>query len=127
MQYRSAKDWSKSSPCTNVPIHCLLCKQGPTGNHGTVWKYNIIFHLLTEQSEDGETLPHVPTQLWIDSFIKQIEKDDMGVGATITAHRARYGQLDSDAVEQMAGVVRNRSESSSTTASDAPVTKCARA
>jgi hypothetical protein len=67
MQYKAAQEPTKTSPCTNLPIHCQLCPpMGISGEPRTIWKYNAIYHLLSEHPPDGifdagsTCLPKVP-------------------------------------------------------------------
>ncbi|KAJ7873604.1 hypothetical protein B0H14DRAFT_2290674, partial [Mycena olivaceomarginata] len=48
MIYKAAKNCTKASPCTNVPIHCPLCPRSASGNPRTIWKYNAIYYLVSE-------------------------------------------------------------------------------
>ena len=38
MQYKKAAEFSKTNPCTNVPIHCPLCPPAVSGDPPTIWK-----------------------------------------------------------------------------------------
>src|SRR5882762_3923851 len=62
MQYKAAAKFSKSSPCTNVPIHCLICPTSVSIAPQTIWKYNALLHLISEHST-GFTPPKIPRQL----------------------------------------------------------------
>ena len=48
MQYQAAAQFSKSSPCTNVLIHCPICPTSVSDVPQTIWKYNALFHLASE-------------------------------------------------------------------------------
>ncbi|KAI0729016.1 hypothetical protein C8Q72DRAFT_341270, partial [Fomitopsis betulina] len=70
MSYNSAKIVSKATPCTNVPIHCPLCTPGRSGQPRTIWKYNTLFHLMKEHTDERGNLPPIPMQLAVDMHIK---------------------------------------------------------
>ena len=42
MNYKAAAQFSKSSPCTNIPVHCSLCPFAISGDPQT-WKYNAVY------------------------------------------------------------------------------------
>src|ERR1700677_1667989 len=63
MQYRAATKFSRSSPCTNVPIHCPICPTSVSKAPQTIWKYNALFHLLSEHAT-GSTPPQIPRQTY---------------------------------------------------------------
>ena len=67
MQYQSAAQFSKSSPCTNVPIHCPICPSSISQVPHTIWKYNALFHLAEHST--GTTPPTITGQLLVDIFI----------------------------------------------------------
>ena len=48
MQYKNATVSSKNMPYTNVPIHCPLCLSSFSENPQTIWKYNALYHLISE-------------------------------------------------------------------------------
>ncbi|KAJ7772157.1 hypothetical protein B0H14DRAFT_2158842, partial [Mycena olivaceomarginata] len=50
MNYKSATTSTAATPCTNVPIHCVLCDKSISGPRQTIWKYNAMFHLFSEHS-----------------------------------------------------------------------------
>ena len=50
MQYGAAAKYTKSSPCTNVPIHCPICPTSVSKAPQTIWKYNALFHLINEHA-----------------------------------------------------------------------------
>ncbi|KAJ6591398.1 hypothetical protein B0H10DRAFT_1763016, partial [Mycena sp. CBHHK59/15] len=50
MSYKSAATSTAATPCTNVPIHCVLCDKSTPGPRRTIWKYNAMFHLFSEHS-----------------------------------------------------------------------------
>ena len=132
MQYSTAKKFSKSTPCTNVPIHCQLCPPSETGDVCTIWKYNALQHIWDEDTSDG-TLPELSPQLWIDIFITRAEEVALGIPEEgTTAYRKKMMHPESDALQVSqpplgARVVRPRSETASSIAfsdrSDVPQRK----
>jgi hypothetical protein len=62
MQYKKAAEFNKTHSCTNVPIHCPLCPTAVSGDPPTIWKYNVLYHLISEHSS-GSTPPSIPGQL----------------------------------------------------------------
>ncbi|KAJ7842440.1 hypothetical protein B0H14DRAFT_2233202, partial [Mycena olivaceomarginata] len=47
MNYKVAKKAAKTSPSTNVPIHCALCLPNRlSGEPHTIWKYNAMYHIV---------------------------------------------------------------------------------
>ncbi|KAJ6603661.1 hypothetical protein B0H10DRAFT_2315727 [Mycena sp. CBHHK59/15] len=102
MQYKAAKASSNRSPCTNVPLHCMLCTKSVAGNHRTFWKYNASFHLASEHSDDNEKLPVIPRKMIVDIFIFKKEEQQLGVTAKVTEdYRRDEGVPDSDAIDAM--------------------------
>src|SRR5882762_11015329 len=71
MQYQSAAQFSKTSPYTNVPIHCPICPTSVSKAPQTIWKYNALFHLTSEHATDS-TPPKIPRQLLADMHIVEI-------------------------------------------------------
>ena len=59
---------SSTMPCTNVPIHFPLCPTSVSGNQQTIWKYNALYHLITEHSNSG-IRPEIPGELLVKIFI----------------------------------------------------------
>ena len=109
MQYKAAQEPTKTSPCTNVPIHCQLCPpMGISGEPRTIWKYNAIYHLLSEHHPDGiidtdsTCLPKVPGAMTVDMFISQKEEMLLKVAAPATLkNRETYNLPGSDAIEEI--------------------------
>ncbi|KAF8074122.1 hypothetical protein FPV67DRAFT_1446920 [Lyophyllum atratum] len=113
MQYKAAQRYSGASPCTNVPIHCPFCIPSLAGPK-TIWKYNMMFHLLIDHSVDGKP-PEIPAQLMVDMFITKKEEIDMGVQAEMTQKWREENTIpDSDGlemiVEEMESGKRGRSD-----------------
>ncbi|KAJ7314723.1 hypothetical protein DFH08DRAFT_716268 [Mycena albidolilacea] len=84
MNHKSAKKTSQSSPCANVPIHCPLCHQSTSGNLRTIWKYNTVYHIISEHTGNNEALSELPVQFTIDTFIRRQEEEWMGITADKT-------------------------------------------
>lgn len=47
MQYGSAHISSQSSPCTNRPVSCSICKSRPKTTRSYVWSYHFLDHMQT--------------------------------------------------------------------------------
>lgn len=146
MQFVHAKKYSESSPCTNIPIRCGLCKDTPT----TIWKYNAISHLAIEHQflEDSAISP--PSSMWIDMRITRQEEVKFRVPQDVTdryrlaneipdsdwytddiIQQIREGIEDRDETEQelvnrTEKHKRSRGESASTTHSTVPPAKISR-
>jgi hypothetical protein len=117
MHYKKAANFSKTTlPCTNVPIHCPLCPTAVSGDPPTIWKYNALYHLISEHSS-GSTPPPIPGQLLVQIFITKEEEKALGISEHITVDWRRQNNIpDSDGVEL--GLTRKRSDTVSTTHSD---------
>ena len=63
MNYKAAGKFSKAIPCTNVPVHCPLCPTSVSGQPQTIWKYNVMYHLIHEHSI-GDTSPLFQGSCW---------------------------------------------------------------
>ncbi|KAF8234371.1 hypothetical protein L208DRAFT_1261897 [Tricholoma matsutake] len=48
MIYSKAAQYSRSSPCPNVPIHCPTCPPSLSGQPKTSWKYNTFAHFAAQ-------------------------------------------------------------------------------
>jgi len=81
MQYKKAADFSKTLPWTNVPIHCPLCPTAVSGDPPTIWKYNALYHLISEHSS-GSTPPPIPGQLLVQIFVTKEEEKALGISRT---------------------------------------------
>jgi hypothetical protein len=106
MQYKAATNCSASSPCTNVPIHCSICPPSLSGNLKTIWKYNVVNHLLTHHAEVDPTqpckylAPEIPGQLLVDMFITKQEERLMNIEeATTDLWRKENLLPDSDGLQ----------------------------
>ena len=84
MSYNSAKTVSKATPCTNMPIHCPLCPPGRSGQLRTIWKYNTLFHLLKEHTDEHRNPPPILMQLAVDMHISFDEEDQMNIDHNVT-------------------------------------------
>ena len=109
----------KSTPYTNVPIHCTLCPPSLSGQPHTIWKYNDIYHLAKYHadwgsSSDNLTLPRIPGQLLVNSFITLEEENLMGIDEILTEDWRDENQiLDTDRIEEMQEELKQaRAESS---------------
>ncbi|KAJ3874253.1 hypothetical protein F5051DRAFT_336129 [Lentinula edodes] len=110
MRYSNAAAFSTSSPCTNVPMHCPLCPGSLSGTHRTFWKYNAMYHLLSEHSGGGDeeegpayTLPEVPLEFIISTFTSMKEEAALGVDEDATKeYQNMYGIPMSDDLEVLA-------------------------
>jgi hypothetical protein len=83
MQYKKASDFSKTLLCTNVPICYPLGHTGVPGDPQTIWKYNVLYHLISEYSS-GSTPPPIPGQLLVQIFITKEEEKALGILEHIT-------------------------------------------
>ena len=78
MQYKQAATFSNTMPCINVPIHCPLCPTSVSGNPQTIWKYNTLYHLITEHCNDG-IVPEIPGELLVKIFIHKQEENVLSI------------------------------------------------
>jgi hypothetical protein len=116
MQYKKAAEFSKTNPCTNVPIHCPLCPPAVSGDPPTIWKYNALYHLISEHSS-GSTPPLIPGQLLVQMFITKEEEQAIGISEQNTVEWRRKNNIpDSEGFEAVK--TRKRSDTVSTAHSD---------
>jgi hypothetical protein len=103
LPYKSAKEGTiKGNFCTNVPIHCPLCKDTLSGKPKTVWKYNVFLHLHTKHLQADGYLPPIPPEFWVDAFIARTEEAHMGVPSSQTDNFSNSNTIpDSDTIEEM--------------------------
>jgi hypothetical protein len=103
MNYKMAKIPSKGCPSTNVPIHCQLCPPNRvSGEPQTIWKYNAMYHIITENSLEDNILPPIPPEFMVELFIRQSEEDALGITEAETAEwRSRNQIPDSDVIDAM--------------------------
>ncbi|KAJ7025828.1 hypothetical protein C8F04DRAFT_1046127 [Mycena alexandri] len=102
MNYKKAMVASRTSPSTNVPIHCLLCAPNPvSGDPQTIWKYNAMYHIIAEHSLHNNFLPPIPPKFMLQLFIRRSEEDALGITAAQTAHWRHWHHIpDSDVFDQ---------------------------
>jgi hypothetical protein len=120
MQYQSAAQFAKSSPCTNVPIHCPICPSSVSRVPQTIWKYNALFHLASEHST-GTTPPTIPGQLLVDIFVSKEEEKALKIEEDTTElYRMDHNIPDTDGLLEMREEweKRKRSDTISTVSSD---------
>ncbi|KAJ3827679.1 hypothetical protein F5880DRAFT_1440754, partial [Lentinula raphanica] len=84
MRYSAAAAFSTSSPCTNMPLHCQICAKILRGEQRTFWKYNAMYHMLSEHSSEevaGQEilLPEVPLEFILSTFTSRKEETALGV------------------------------------------------
>ena len=119
MQYKNATVSSNNMPCTNVPIHCPICPPLFSGNPQTIWKYNALYHLISEHSNNG-IIPEIPGELLVKMFIHKAEEEALGIDQNATEKYRRDNQIpDSVGFAMiMPRDKRGRSETMSTNLSD---------
>ena len=83
MQYKNAAVSSNNMPCTNIPIHCPVCPLSFSGNPQTIWKYNALYHLISEHSSNG-IIPEIPGELLVKMFIHKAEEEALGINQKAT-------------------------------------------
>ena len=99
MNYASACKSTRSTPCTNVPLHCPLCPTGVNSQLTTFWKYNLIYHMHMYHVSDQDVLPPFPVELRVTSHIGKSEERLLGVSPEKTrTWRNQYKMPDSDAI-----------------------------
>ena len=130
MQYRAAAQFSKSSPCTNVPIHCPICPTSVSKAPQTIWKYNALFHLTSEHAT-GSTPPQIPRQLLADMHIRKEEEKAFNIAEKLTetyrkAHDIPGTETLLEMMEAEEKQKRDRSDTVSTAFSDSHIQKRAR-
>ncbi|KAJ6449180.1 hypothetical protein C8R45DRAFT_1131162 [Mycena sanguinolenta] len=121
MNYKSAKNCTRSGPCTNVPIHCPLCPHSTSGNPRTIWKYNARYHIISEHTQNNQAHPGLPAQFVIDTFIRRQEEGWMGITVDETRYYRLQNQIpDSDIIDALTAenTKRERSDTHSTAGSD---------
>ncbi|KAF6764585.1 hypothetical protein DFP72DRAFT_1059553 [Ephemerocybe angulata] len=85
MKYAPASKFSKATPCTNVPIACLLCSTAeselgsPTQHITTVWKYNLQTHLATHHLQEDGAYPLLPPRMLLAAYTSKAEEHAMGI------------------------------------------------
>ncbi|KLO07944.1 hypothetical protein SCHPADRAFT_1001296 [Schizopora paradoxa] len=102
MSYNTSRIFSKSNPCTNVPIPCQMCPETQSGDPRTIWKFNAIFHIIAEHAEDEYAPVVVPTELLFGMHVQRREETALGVcEESTTQYRDRYDVPPSDDFEEM--------------------------
>ena len=118
MQYGAAAQFAKSSPCTNVPIHCPLYPSSISQVPQTIWKYNALPHLISQHST-GTTPPAITGQLLLDIFISKDEEK------ATEDYRKEHNMPDTEGLLEMRldWEKRKRSDTVSTVSLDKPLSK----
>ena len=108
MQYKAALKPTKGSPCTNIPIHCRLCAPlKVSGELQTIWKYNTIYHLLSEHSQNAnivetQVLPKISGRMAINMFVSSAKEAFMRIPPAATKmYREEFGLQKSDGIEEI--------------------------
>jgi hypothetical protein len=102
MLYKAASKSTRTTPCSNVPIHCLLCPLSASGQLHTIWKYNALYQLITEHTDENGKLPHIPGAMMVDMHVSMEEELLMEVErATTEVWREEHDIPGSDAVEEI--------------------------
>ena len=108
-----------SSPQKKQEILSLLgplCSTAVSGDPPTIWKYNALYHLISEHSS-GSTPPSIPGQLLVQMFITKEEEEALGISEHNTVDWRRQNNIpDSDEFEL--GKTRKRSDTVLTAHSD---------
>jgi hypothetical protein len=125
MSYSAAAKYSKSTPCTNVPLHCPFCPTGLNGQQQTFWKYNLIHHMTLNHLTSTNELPALPGELLVASFISRAEETGLGVpgGKTQTAREDTYNLHSDDIKALEMEIARKRAYSSVSQASQTSATR----
>jgi hypothetical protein len=92
-----------------------ICPTAVSGNPPTIWKYNALYHLISEHSP-GSTLPPIPGQLLVQIFITKEEEKPLGILEHHWRIQRQNNIPDSDVYEL--GQTRKRSDTVSTAHSD---------
>ena len=88
--------------------NCPLCSTAVSGDPSTIWKYNALYHLISEHSS-GSTPPSIPGQLLVQIFIIKEEEKALGISEHNTVDWRRQNNIpDSDVFEL--GKTRKRSD-----------------
>jgi len=88
--YKSAKQPSKTSPCTNIPIVCPFCSSS-NGAH-FIWKYNAIPHTTVNHPDDL-----LPLEFLAEMHISLTETQFMRVDLdAMKSYRKLHSLMDSD-------------------------------
>jgi hypothetical protein len=80
MSYARAVQPTKTSQCTNVPIHCPICPESLSGQPKTIWKYNAISHFESEhRPAHDKKLAEISPSFLVEAFINSKEEKWMGI------------------------------------------------
>jgi hypothetical protein len=122
MSYAHAAKFTRASPCTNVPIHCLFCPPGALGQKRTIWKYNAVCHIIAEHSNEDGTLPAFQGEMLVNIFVTSEEESALGIEKNVTEDWRKDNDIPgSDAIEEVkVSLKRDRGDS---TVSSEPATK----
>lgn len=105
LKHKDIKEPSEEAPCTNIPIHCLLCPKSITGQAKTVWKYNAVFHLISEHASVNGKLPSIPPEMLLDMFIRKAEETYLGISEEQTIQSRNDLEIpNSDGLLEIEGV-----------------------
>ena len=105
MQYKQADTFSNT-------LHICLRK--------SIWKYNALYHLITEHSND-DMVPKIPGELLVNFFMHKKEENALGVREDSTKKWRKENNIpDSDGLALMMEDQQKRgiSDTVSTTLSD---------
>jgi hypothetical protein len=103
MQYNKVAISTPRLPCSNVPIQCHLCPPSISGDTQTIWKYNGLYHLVTEHSNNGKP-PEIPGELLVKLYIHKQEETALNIQAEDTERYRRENEIpDSDGLAMMMG------------------------
>jgi hypothetical protein len=91
-----------------------LCPSAISGDPQTIWKYNAVYHLISEHS-NGNIPPSIPGQLLVQIFMAKEEENALGIHKRVTD--SWRGRNDSDGFQQNMQK-RDRSDTTSTSFSD---------
>ena len=100
------------------PKPCPICSLSFSGNPQTIWKYNALYHLISEHSSNG-IIPEIPGELLV-MFIHKAEEEALGIDQKATERYRMDNQIpDSDGFPMiMPRDKRGRSETMSPNLSD---------
>ena len=80
-------------------MHCPLCPTSVSGQTQTIWKYNVIYHLIHKHSI-GDTSPPILGLLLVQIFITKGEQRVLGIQEQVTTSWQRQDNIpDSDGFE----------------------------
>src|ERR1700729_3909518 len=83
MQYQAAAKFSRTSLCTNLPIHYPICPTSASKAPQTIWKYNALFPLLSGHAT-GFTPSKIPRQLLADMHSTKEEEKALKITEEVT-------------------------------------------